>query len=56
MSKTNITAEPGKQEIIITRVFNAPRDLVFKTITEPGLVPQWWGPKRFTTIVDKMEL
>jgi len=56
MSKTSITAEPGKQEVIITRVFDAPRDLVFKTITDPGLVPQWWGPKRFTTIVDKMEV
>lgn len=56
MAKTNITAEPGKQEIVITRVFDAPRELVFKTITDPSLVPQWWGPKRFTTTVDKMEV
>ena len=56
MSKTNIIAEPGKQEIVITRVFDAPRELVFKTITDPSLVPQWWGPKRFTTTVDKMEV
>ena len=56
MAKTNIVAEPGKQEIVITRLFNAPRDLVFKTCTDPNLIPQWWGPRRFTTIVDKMEL
>ncbi len=46
----------GNHQIVITRVFDAPRELVFKTITDPGLVPQWWGPKRFTTIVDKMDL
>lgn len=56
MAKTTITAEPGKQEVVITRTFDAPRDLVFKTITDPTLVPQWWGPKRFTTIVDRMEM
>src|SRR5438876_11080601 len=56
MAKTEIIAEPGKQEIAITRVFDAPRDLVFKTSTDPNLIPQWWGPRKFTTIVDKMEV
>lgn len=56
MGKTNITAEPGKNEIVITRVLDAPRELVFKTITDPNLIGRWWGPARFTTIVDKMEV
>jgi uncharacterized protein YndB with AHSA1/START domain len=55
MEKTNITAEPGKQEIIITRTFDAPRELVFKAYTDPKLIAKWWGPKRLTTTVDKMD-
>lgn len=56
MGKTTITAEPGKQEIVITRVFDAPRDLVFKTVTDPSLIPQWWGPAKYATVVDKMDV
>jgi len=55
MAKTTITAEPGKQEIVITRLFDAPRDLVFKTVTDPNLIPQWWGPAKYATVVDKMD-
>ncbi len=53
---TRIIAERGKQEVIITRVFEAPRNLVFKAYTDRNLIPQWWGPKRFTTAVDKMDI
>jgi len=56
MAKTMIIAEPGKQEIVITRVFDAPRELVFKTYLDPNHVPEWWGPKRLTTTVDRMEV
>jgi len=38
------------------RIFDAPRELVFKACTDPNLIPQWWGPKRFTTTVDKMDV
>lgn len=40
MTKSDYTIEPGKQEIVMTRTFDAPRDLVFKTITDPNLIPQ----------------
>lgn len=50
-----ITAEPQGHEVIITRIFDAPRELVFKACTDPNLIPQWWGPKEFTTTVDVME-
>jgi uncharacterized protein YndB with AHSA1/START domain len=51
-----ITAEPGKQEIVITREFDAPRELVFKAVTDPTLIPQWWGPRSLSTEVDRMDV
>jgi uncharacterized protein YndB with AHSA1/START domain len=56
MAKTEYQIEPGKQEIRVTRVFDAPRDLVFKACTDPNLLARWWGPRRYTTTVDKMEV
>ncbi len=44
MSKTTITAEPGIPQIIITRKFDAPRDLVFRAHTDPRLLVQWLAP------------
>lgn len=55
-NQTTITAEPGKQELVITREFDAPRELVFKVFTDPELLPQWWGPRYLSTIVDKMDV
>jgi uncharacterized protein YndB with AHSA1/START domain len=56
MSRMNLIAEPGKQEVVVTREFDAPRQLVFKVSMDPELIPQWWGPSRLTTTVDKMEV
>jgi len=56
MTKSTLIAEPGSHEIIMTREFNAPRDLVFKVMTDPKHIAQWWGPRQYTTIVDKMEV
>src|SRR6476620_2622463 len=56
MKTANLIAEPGQHEIIMTRVFHAPRDLVFRVMTYPTLIPQWWGPRNYTTIVDKMDV
>ena len=39
--------KPGKQEIVITRVFNAPRDLVFEVWTNPEHIVHWRGPNGF---------
>jgi uncharacterized protein YndB with AHSA1/START domain len=55
MAKAIVTAEAGKQEILITREFDAPRELVFKAYTDPELVPQWWGPAKYTTIIEKFD-
>lgn len=43
-------------EIQITREFDAPRDLVWTAMTDPALVARWWGPRRYTTVVDTMEV
>lgn len=55
MGKGTFTAEPGKQEVVITREFDAPRDLVFKVMTDPETVSKWWGPRGMTTHVAHME-
>jgi len=54
-NKTTIIAEPGKQEMIITREFDAPRGLVFKAFTDPELYVQWLGPRRLTMRLDTFE-
>lgn len=36
------------RELIATRVFDAPREMVYRTWTEPGHLSKWWGPKGFT--------
>jgi uncharacterized protein YndB with AHSA1/START domain len=43
--KTNLIAKDGKQEILITRTFDLPVNLLFKAYTEPELVEQWMGNK-----------
>jgi uncharacterized protein YndB with AHSA1/START domain len=40
----------------MTRVFEAPRELVFRAYTDPALIPKWWGPRGSQTRVDKMEV
>ena len=44
------------ERMTITRVFDAPRELVWKAWTDPHYAMQWWGPKGFTTPVCKMDL
>jgi uncharacterized protein YndB with AHSA1/START domain len=56
MNNANVKAEAGNHEIVITHMFDAPRDLVFKLYTNPEMIPQWWGPRRLTTKVDRMEV
>ncbi|MCA9970373.1 MAG: SRPBCC family protein [Anaerolineales bacterium] len=43
-NQTTITAEPNKQELFITREFDAPRERVFRAYTDPELYVQWLGP------------
>ena len=54
-NKATIIAEPGKQEMLITREFDAPRELVFQAFTDPALYVQWLGPRRLTMLLDTFE-
>src|ERR1700704_4147210 len=44
-----------KERMVITRVFDAPRALVWKAWTDPQYVMQWWGPKGFTAPFCKID-
>ena len=54
-NKTIVTAEPGKQEVFITREFDAPRELVFKAHTDPDLYCQWLGPRGYEMTLETFE-
>jgi len=45
-----------EQELVFTRVFDAPRELVFKAWTSPKQVAQWWGPRGFSNPVCELDL
>lgn len=44
------------REMVITRVFDAPRELVWQAMTDPRHVVQWWGPLGFTTTIQEMDV
>ena len=54
-NKTNIIANPGRQEIVITREFDAPRELVFKAHTDAAIYASWLGPRDLTTTITTFE-
>jgi uncharacterized protein YndB with AHSA1/START domain len=54
-NKTVITAEPGAQELFITREFDAPRRLVFKAHVDPNLYVQWLGPRGYEMTLESFE-
>src|SRR2546427_8837862 len=54
-NKTEVTAEPGKQELFIVREFDAPRVLVFKAFIDPKLYVQWLGPRKYKMNLEKFE-
>ena len=54
-NQTIVTAEPGKQEVFITREFDAPRKLVFKAHTDPDLYVQWLGPQGYEMTLETFE-
>ena len=43
------------REIVVTRVFDAPRERVWEAWTDPKQVARWWGPNGFTTKIEKMD-
>jgi uncharacterized protein YndB with AHSA1/START domain len=54
-NKPTIRAEPGKQELFITREFDAPRELVFRAHTDPELYQRWLGPHGYEMVLETFE-
>lgn len=54
-NKTQIIIEPNKQELLIIREFDAPRELVFKAHTDPILYQEWVGPIGYEMILGLFE-
>ena len=52
-AEATLSAELG---LVITRIFDAPRRLVFKLWTEPEHLAVWWGPRGFTTISGRLDV
>ena len=52
-NQTKIVAKAGKQEVLITREFDVPRELVFKAFIDPKLYVKWLGPRGFTMHLEK---
>lgn len=47
--QSNPAKLPISDDLVITRIFDAPREAVWKAWTDPGHMTRWWGPKEFTT-------
>jgi len=56
MAKNNVVGEREKQNVLITRIFDAPRELVWKAWTDPRHFKRWWGPKDYTCPFCEMDL
>lgn len=46
----------ARHELSITRIFDAPRELVFAVWVQPDQIPQWWGPRGYTTLSCTVDL
>ncbi|MGD0462501.1 MAG: SRPBCC family protein [Tepidisphaeraceae bacterium] len=50
------SAGAADNEIVISRIFDAPRELVWRAMTDPKQVIHWWGPRGFTTTIQEMDV
>ncbi len=44
------------REILISRIVNAPRELVWQAMTDPHHIVHWWGPRGFSTTIEEMDV
>ena len=55
-SRQAAVSTPSDREIRVERIFDAPRERVFETMTDPRTIPHWWGPRGTATTVDVMDV
>jgi uncharacterized protein YndB with AHSA1/START domain len=51
-----LKADAAEKEIVVSRVFDAPRELVWNAWTDPKQIVKWWGPRGFTTTIEEMDV
>lgn len=56
ITETTTLSTPADREIVTERVFAAPTERVFAAMTDPELIPRWWGPHGTETVVDEMDV
>src|SRR5436309_1960209 len=54
--RNSAVANAAQRELVLTRVFDAPRELVFQMWTDPEHVAKWWGPTGFTNTIYEMDV
>jgi len=55
-TRRSLVEDTGDREIVITRIVDAPRELVWEAWTDPKHVAQWWGPNGFTNTIHEMDV
>ena len=55
MAASSVADEVASKEIVIERVFDAPRERVFDVFTQPEHLQKWWGPKMFSVPISEFE-
>jgi len=56
MTTPSSPERPSDREIVVSRIVAAPRELVWEVWTNPEHVAKWWGPRGFTTTIERMDL
>ena len=53
---SSAAAQSAERELVVTRIIDAPRDIVFSAWADPKQAAQWWGPQGFATISCEMDV
>ena len=56
MAARDSEAGTADREIVATRIYGAPRELVWRVWTDPKHIAQWWGPQGFTNTIREMDV
>ena len=55
-ARSNTAVESTDRSLVVTRIFDTPRELMWNTLTMPEHLEHWWGPKGFTSQVHQLDL
>jgi uncharacterized protein YndB with AHSA1/START domain len=55
VGKTHIVVEPGRQETEVRRLFDVPREKLFRVMNDAQHIPEWWGPANLKTTVEQYD-